>query len=439
MFKEKIKSKKTGLRWSNIESLAIFTAVASLIFLAGFPLPSHSQQNLTTQIEVANRAMEEGKYEDAIKIYSSLLQKNPDNLAVEARLARAYYLAANTNPEYFYKSAEKYNDLIRKVPDFSFPYLQMGQIAYLLALNLEIKGDKKHAEGLYQSALDWFEKYINLEKKSGTVENQKEVATTRILQAITYSRMGEKDKAFNLVNEAKKEYEALSQKGGIASLYDYFTRSGVEYMNTKLYNQALIYLEGAWLINPRPQVRSLFESVIKAKGISLSLPEPLKPQQEEVSFEKTIGKKVEELTSKLETINKNLEILSSMEEKLAILEEKISGFAELKKEVEKLKLKVDSLTQNEKPRNNTPHQKKPEGTNQQSRENYKEISELNQRISKLENKVNNLDEQINKIKSIADMFGILKIQIQELRKLTEALEKKIAVLEETKSKKKSPE
>ena len=128
-----------------------------------------------------------------------------------------------------------------------------------------------------------------------------------------------------------------------------------------------------------------------------------------------------------------------MEEKLAILEEKISGFAKLKKEVEKLKLKVDSLTQNEKPENNTPHQKKPEDTNQQSRENYKEISELNQRISKLENKVNNLDEQINKIKSIADMFGILKIQIQELRKLTEALEKKIAVLEETKSKKKSPE
>ena len=447
--------KDDQLKKSKRKSLIFFIVIATGLFLLfTLPFPCLSQEAPFDQIEVANKALEEGRFEDAIKTYSSLLEKNPDNFALKARLARAYYLAANENPDYFYQAAREYKEIIQKVPDFSLPYIELGQIAYLLGLNLDIEGKEKYARQLYESALDWFDKYIKLEKKGKAFENQKEVATTRVLQAIVYNRMGEKDMAFQFITQAKEEYKFISsQQTPVPSLYDYFARSGVEYMNAKLYNQALIYLEGAWLIDPRPQVKSLFESVVKAKGVSISLPEPVQKKEEKITPE---------------------EALSSLEEKLDTLEEKVTELTKLKDEVEKLKAKFEHLPRIEGEKLDQQMVKLEEYFNlisqleekinslssqieavsgfeekikdlqtqikdisgiieevKKQQETIGKLSRLSQQMEDLRKKVDELNEKVKDIKSVADMFGILKIQIQELRKTVEDLARKIDRLEKT--------
>jgi len=402
--------------------IAFFTLILYLLS----PLCCFSQEKLSFQerLEVANRAFEEQKFEEAIKIYSSLLQENPDNLALKVKLARAFYLGANKNPDYFYQAAKEYKELIQKVPDFSFPYLELGQIAYLLGLSIELEGKQSHAQGLYKSALDWYEKYIKLEEKSGGFENKKEIATTKVLEAVVYSRMGEKEKALSLLEEAKKEYKnLLLENKEIPTLYDYFIRSGIEYMNLELYNQALIYLEGAWLIEPRPQVKSLFEIVTKNKKISISLPEPLIKKEEKLSSEKKMEEKIEELTSKL-----------------TALEKKLLEFAEIKEEVGKLKGEVEKLVQEKKSKKEgiaTPISNAQQGVSQQEIQTLQEISQeltkINNRVDKLEEKIKGMEEKINQIKSVADMFGILKIQIQEIKKTIEDFKEKSLQKEQTKN------
>ena len=198
-----------------------FIAVATAFFLIAVPpYPCLSEQEPLDQMETADKALEEKKFEDAITMYSSILQEDPSNFAAQTQLARAYYLAANRNPDYFSEAAKEYTKLIQQVPDFSFPYLELGQIAYLLGFTSEAEGKQKHAQGLYKSALDWLNRYIQLEQKGETLENQREVIATKVLQSVVYNRMGESDTARQLITNAQGEYQIISsQKLDIVSLF----------------------------------------------------------------------------------------------------------------------------------------------------------------------------------------------------------------------------
>lgn len=426
-------------------SLIYFILVIAGFFILTSPTICFPQQEPNNQIKAANKALEEGKYQEAIKIYSSILQDNPDNFAVRARLARSYYLFSNENKDYLYRAAKEYHNLTQKKPDFSLPYLELGQIAYLLALESEAKDEKKNAQDLYKSSLAWFSKYIQLEKKEETLDSQKEISVTKVLQAIIYTRMGEKDEAFRLVEEAKKDYNLLlSKKKEFISIYDYFVRSGVEYINAKLYNQALIYLEGAWLIEPRPQVRTLLENVIKARGISISPLESIAKKEKEIqtTSPEVSEEKIEKLNSQLQNLSKRLESLSSLKGEVKNLERQVKELLELKVEVDKLKAEVRRLSQREDGK--IDQQKTGEYFDRISQLNervnilYKKIealSQLQDKIQDLEKKIDQLDSKLNTIKSATDKFGVLKIQLQELRKAIQELERKILQKEETETKK----
>ncbi len=476
-----MKNKKLKLKVEKTCFICVILVVVTGFFLLNLSLPCFSQQEPLNQTETANKALEERRFKDAIEIYSSILQEEPDNLAAQARLARCYYLAANENSDYLYQAAEEYSKLVQKVPDFSLPYLELGQIAYILGLTLETEDKQKHAQGLYESALDWLSKYIQLEQKSKTFESQREVVTTKVLQAIVYNRMKEKDTALRLITEAKEEHKIISsQKLDLVPLYDYFVRSAVEYITAKSYNQALIYLEGAWLIQPRPQVKSLFENVIKAKKMPISLSEPL--QKEEVGPQEVIEKKIEELIHQLENTNKKLELLPSLEEKIEVLKEKVINLLELEGKIEKLKTQLDSLSQQESGKLNQktlepedysspiaqlsekidilykhtesiPELKKGIEDLQTSMEDVSQLkidvqklqnslqsfSKLNQDVKELKQKLNGLDKRINDIKSIADKYGILTIQLQELKKTVEEIKEKMIQPGENEVKKESGE
>ena len=447
-------------------------------------------QQISSEMEFANRAVEEGKFEEAIKIYSSILEKNPDNLAVRVRLARAYYFATNINSDYFYQAIKEYSSVIKVWPDFSLPYLHLGQIAYLLGLRSEAKGEKEHAKGLYQSAIDWFKKYISLEQRGKESENQREVIRTKILQAVVYWRLGDQDTASRLTAKAVKDYRSVSPKEwGPSPLYDYFVRSSIDYINAKLYNQAFIYLEGAWLIQPRPQIKSLFQSVAKIANIPISLKKPIEiKESKETPVESVSGESVSasELRKKLETISARLENLSSldkkvqalekqvtqtlkMKEKVDAVEEKLQNLSSLKDEIEKLKAQQDmieklnkqvsllqknvaSISQLNEKINTLQKQMQIIPEFQKNIEDMKgkvqDISELkttvqeiknsltsisisspNEKIHKLEQRLNELDKRISDIKSVADRFNILNIQLQELKKATDELNKRLSQLE----------
>jgi len=472
------------------------------------PQPQNAQnQQISSEMEFANRAVEEGRFEEAIKVYSSILEKNPDNLAVRVRLARAYYFATNINPDYFYQAIKEYNSVIKVWPDFSLPYLHLGQIAYLLGLRSEAKGEKEHAKGLYQSAIDWFKKYITLEQRGKENEDQREVIRTQILQAVVYWRLDDQNTASRLAAKAVKDYRSVSpEEWGSSPLYDYFVRSSIDYINAKLYNQAFIYLEGAWLIQPRPQIKSLFQSVAKIASIPISLKKPIKIEENEKTSIKPVSEEsvsVSELRKKLEAMSARLENLSSldkkvqaleeqvtqtlkMKEKVDVIEEKLKNFSSLKGEIEKLKVKLDDISELEKEIEKLKAQQEMvEKLNKQVsllQENVASISQLNEKINtlqrqmqvipefqkniedmkgkvqdiselkttvqeiknsltsisisspdekihKLEQKLNELDKKISDIKSVADRFNILNIQLQEIKKATDELNKRLSQLE----------
>lgn len=411
-------------------NLPCFILAVMGFFLLNFFLPCYAQQEPVNQMEVASKAFEEGKYEEAIQIYSSILKTSPDNIAARARLARSFYLAANKNPAYLYQAANEYNKLTQQVPNFSLSYLELGQIAYLLGLASEAEGRERHARGLYESALDWFAKYIHLERQGDTLENQIQIPITKVLQAVVCSRMGEIDKAFQLVAEAKKEYKALfSQSEDLPSLYDYFAKSGVEYANATLHNQALIYLEGAWLIESRPQIGTLLENVIKAKGISISLLPPFPKKEEEMTHQQIMEKEIERLSLQLDLLEKKLEIIPSLKEEMEGLKKKVGELLELEFEIKKIIAEVDRLPE-------TLNQKQ----NEQEVEKYSDeifrlnerisslsdgVAEINQRMEDLEKRMQELTQNVKEIKTVADMFGILNIQLRELRKTVEELEKQM--------------
>lgn len=394
-----------------------FYFLVAFLFLLILPSLSYPQEISSQKMEEATRAVEEGRYQDAIDIYLSLLENEPDNAAVRARLARTYYLAANQNPEYFYKAAEEYSTLINRIPDFSLPYLELGQIAYLLALRMEAEERQQHALSLYQSSIDWFEKYIKLEKKKQTPEGERETAVTRVLQAVVYIRTGEKKKAREMLKEAEKEYQILSvQQKDLPTLYDYFARSGVEYLTASLYNQALIYLEGAWLIEPRPQVKSLLESTIKNIKIKISLIQPFREpeisqQEKETLAQKALEEEIKSIQLKIENLTSRIENLASLEEKVDSLKKKLQEVIDRKEEKErKVEEKETSSGESVKV--------------QKIQNLQKTLSDITGRVKVIEEKIKELEDKVTKIKSVADMFGILNIQLQEIRKTLEELEKK---------------
>lgn len=446
-------------------SLFCFMFATVLFFLLIFPFSSPAQQTPANQIDIANQAFNEGKYEDAIKIYTSILQDNPDNIVARARLARSFYLAANKNPEYLYQAAMEYNKLLQQVPNFSLSYLELGQITYLLGLKSWIDGRERHAQGLYESVLDWFAKYIRLEAKGEALENQMQLPITKVLQAIIYSRMEEKDKAFQLVAEAKKEYAVLSaQTKDFPSLYDYFVRSGIEYESEALHSQALIYLEGAWLIESRPQIRTLLENVIKNKGMPIPILQPFPRAGEEITPQEIMEQEIEKLYLHLDSLEKKLAPLPTLTEEVDGLKRKVKELLDLELEVNKirdalyslsyveggrqdeqtieeystqiLKLKesVAFLSEKIEPLPEISQQikqleaqiKAPSEIDAQKLQEYMtETSKINHQLAELEKKVEQLDKTITEIKSLADIFGILNIQIRELRNRVEELESKM--------------
>ncbi len=427
--------KKSRLIWL----LSILSALSYFFIL--FSPPLSSQEISPNLMEAANKAVEEGKFEEAIKIYSSILEKDPDNFAAQVRLARTYYFAANNNPEYFYKAVKEYHVIIQKWPDFSLPYLHLGQIAYILGLTAEVEGKEKHAEGLYESALHWFEEYIKkVKKENKTIEGKREIVRTKILEAVVYSRKDEQDAAAKIVIQAKKDYKELSPKEwGESPLYDFFLRSAIDYIASKLYNQALIYLEGAWIIKPNAQVKNLFQSVVKAKDTQISLTEPLQlPEEKEKapsSQEKVDEEKIKELTDELKEINTKIETLpslkkeietlkeetSSIKEEIQSLKNQLSSISEFKKELDEKIRRLENLQRDIKKENKKTEEQKIQGT-----------PEIEQHLSMLDERVRKLNEKVENIKSIADSLKLFKIQLQELIQTVENMKEKIVQFEQNK-------
>jgi len=388
--------------------------IAPFFFILGFLLIFTSstciaQDKFAEQMDLASKAVEEGKYEEAIKIYSSILQEDPANFAAQVWLARTYYFAGNVNPDYFYKAISEYHKVIEKWPDFSLSYLHLGQIAYLLGLKTEIEGREKHARGLYQSAIEWLEKYIQLQAKDKTLNKEREILRTRILQAVIYNRLGEEKKALELVVQAKKDYREVSPKEwGASPLLDYFIRSSIDYIASKLYNQAIIYLEGAWLIEPQPQIEKLFKSITKLKGVEISL-KSLPEQKEEEKIaevapeERPQKEKIRELQKQIDVLGSKLEVLPSMEEKLEVLKEKVEINLELKQDVEDLARKIN------------------------------EIKKQMENLSELKPKVNQLENQLKGEMSVREKLDKKVLGLEEKISLIPGLEEKVKSFDQQKS------
>lgn len=401
-------------------------------------------------MEIAREAVEEGEMEEAIGIYSSILKENPDNFAAQVRLARTYYFAANNNPEYFYRAIRAYHEVIQKWPDFSLPYLHLGQIAYLLGVKAELEGKVKHAPSLYDSALHWYREYIKkIEKEEAITERDREVIRTHLLEAIVYMRSGERNRALQIISNAVENYREISpsEKWGETPLYDFFLRSAIDYIASKLYDQAFIYLEGAWLVNPNTQIKNLFESVTKAKGIQISLPEPsVKKEEEKItpSSEEKQKEETTELKKKIQKMNTSLSTLPSLEEKIQVLEQKIT---QMSGEVETLKKKIEELPETsllekqiaELEKSQEGEQKKPESLpsissleeridkledlwQQQERVSSKESTEKPDSSRILEEKIDNLSQQVQSLTTLEEDISKLDQKIQKFSHFRERID-----------------
>lgn len=257
--------------------ILFLTVVMLLIFSANV----FAQESLTSYLQQARKAVEEGNYDLAINIYRSVLREDKDNFLAQVELARTYYFAANTKSQYYGQAIENYRVVIDKWPSFSLPYLHLGEIAYILGKRCEQNGEKSHAKGLYESALSWLNQYITLEEKGKTLGNKRNATKGKVMLSIVYNRLAQREKSIDLITSAIKDYKNFASPGwGQTPLFDFFLKSGLDYMKDKLYQQALIYLEGAWLINPQPQIKSLIDGIAKEKGPKLALTEPLFPLRE---------------------------------------------------------------------------------------------------------------------------------------------------------------
>jgi len=310
---------------------------STVVILLIFSTSVFAQEPLATYLQQAGKAAEEGNYDLAIDLYQSVLKEDKDNLLARMQLARTYCFAANVNPDYYTQAIKNYRVVIDKRPGFSLSYLHLGKIAYILGKNYEQGGEKSHAKGLYESALNWFDQYIRLEEKGEIISNKRDTTKGKVLLAIVYNRLGQREKSRELIAQAIKDYKSFASPGwGETPLFDFFLKSGLDYMKDKLYQQALIYLEGAWLVNPQPQITSLIETIAKEKGPNLLLTDPLFPLREVTSspekplsvstteptqpLSSEIETQIEELKKAIEDIRQRIK---QMEERIAQIEGKI--------------------------------------------------------------------------------------------------------------------
>ncbi len=310
---------------------------STLMVLLIFSARVFAQESLATYLQHARKAVEEGDYDLAINLYQSVLEEDKDNFLAQVQLARTYYFAANAEPQYYSQAIRNYRVVIDKWPSFSLPYLHLGEIAYILGKNCEQEEEESHAKGLYESALSWFNQYIRLEEKGETISNKRDATKGKALLAIVYNRLALREKSLKLMTEAIKDYKSFASPGwGETPLFDFFLKSGLDYMKDKLHQQALIYFEGAWLINPQPQITSLIETIAEEKGPKLLLTEPLFPLREVSSspekplsvstaeptrsLSSEIKTQIEELKKAIENIRQRIK---QMEERISQIEGKI--------------------------------------------------------------------------------------------------------------------
>ena len=303
----------------------------TVVILPIFSASVFAQESLTAYLQQAHKAVGEGNYDLAINLYKSVLREDKDNFLAQVQLARTYYFAANTKSQYYGQAIKNYRVAIDKWPSFSLSYLHLGEIAYILGKKCEQEGEKSHAKGLYESALSWFNQYITLEEKGETIDNKRDAVKGRVLLSIVYNRLNQREKSIELITSAVKDYKNFALPGwGQTPLFDFFLKSGLDYMKDKLYQQALIYLEGAWLINPQPQIKSLIDGIAKEKGPKLTLTEPLFPLREippspERPSSASTGKSPQLLNSEIRTqIEELKKAIEDIRQRLEQVEKKIT-------------------------------------------------------------------------------------------------------------------
>ena len=415
-------------------------------------------QNAVT-LEQANQALEEGRFKEAIAAYKELLDADPENFSTRAHLARSYYLASNMDPDYFYSAVQEYNALIRNIPDFSLPYLELGQISYLLGLEALTKGNDNHANGLFESALDWYQKYAQLEATKTSWDSQREVIATLVLEAVANVRLAQEQEAARLLRVAQDNYDALAlENPEYSALYDYLTISAVEYLSDDLYNQAIIYIEAAWLLQPRPQLESLFQAAMKAKKMSLSLPsfstrEPLQRQ----TLPLTTAETIQLLQEQVLAISSQLDSVGMLEQQVASCQSGLRNMAQLQTSIDKLEtrlgeilLRLDNIQApvlSASPVTTEPgtgasamlHEltlrvatlesnqrellaQSTDSVGLQLRDELKSVQtlpgqlrDLKERTATLEQEIELLTETTEHLRTIADMYNVLALQLQDIK------------------------
>lgn len=313
--------------WQLLAGVIFFSAV---VVLSIFSTSVLAQESLTDYLQQARRAIKEGNYDLAINLYQSVLEEDKDNFLAQVQLARTYYFAANDNSQYYSQASRNYRVVIDKWPGFSLSYLHLGEIAYVLGKDYEQKGEKSHANGLYESSLIWLNQYITLEEKGEAASNKRDATKVRILLGMVYNRLAQREKSRELIARAVKDYKNFApSEWGQTPLFDFFLKSGFDYIKDKLHQQALIYLEGAWLINPQPQIESLIEEIAKEKGPKFLLTEPLFPLREipssqEKPLSASTAKSTQKLSSEIKTrIEELKKLIEDIRQRIEQIEEKI--------------------------------------------------------------------------------------------------------------------
>lgn len=306
----------------NFRKLIPLLCTVTLLAFSGSTLTQETPQGV---LKRAGQAFQEGNYDSAIQLYLSIVEIDKDNLEARVRLATSYFFAANHNPDYYPEAVKQYRTVISLRPKFPLSYLHLGEIAYIWGKEYQIEGKEKHARGLFESALNWIETSIELRETDSDEQNLHEAAREQIHLALIHYRLGNHQKAFQMIDKAISDYKTVStSKEAKEELFIYFLNSGQQYWQSKLFDQALIYLEGAWFIESRPEVKSLFQTVVREIGTKDKLP-PInrKKQMREEGKEEEIPL----LQGQIKELQKNIlslqERIDWMEKKILELEEKL--------------------------------------------------------------------------------------------------------------------
>jgi tetratricopeptide (TPR) repeat protein len=291
-----------------------------LLLVAAFPL-GHAQETEDTPRRRADAAFEQHRYHQAIPEYEAHLQDNPDDLTARLRLATSYFYTANQQPRYYQEAAAQYRTVVEEQPFFPPPYVFLGQIAYIWGTQAEYRGETGKAEGLFRSAQSWFAEALELYRRQDpSPEATAQVARIQVFSALAHRRLDQPEEAAALVAEAVTSYASIEPETTLdRPLFSYFLDSSLQYVETGLYDQALVYLEGAWYLDPRPEVSSLFAVITSEIGRPDQLPAPLResrPQTQEPSVDlrelartvAALSEAVSELQSRVNVLERRLQI-----------------------------------------------------------------------------------------------------------------------------------